>query len=445
MAKDAPIVSLSDAYDGGNIEHVATKDGVDGVTIVSLRIKPDPHTELEGKRHFQYFSFRSTLSGISTPATFRYVIENAGQASYAAAWDGFTTFASKTLSDPHSWERILDTAYDKESGQLTWTYSLPANSGGVYFAYFPPYSYDRHLDLIARCASSSSATVSSLGQTLDGREMDCITVGSGPRICWIIHRQHPGESMAEYYAEGLLTRLLGLDSRGSVDGMAARALTLYTFHIVPNMNPDGSVRGHLRTNAIGSNLNREWAPSSYDDGKDYDAPTLERSPEVYHVLNAMDETGVDAFLDVHGDEELPYNFLSGSEGCPNFTDRLKNLHGAFLSSYGRANSDMQSKYGYDPDPPKEGKTNICSNQIAIRFDCFSGTLEMPFKDCMSNPDPVRGWSPGRAMKLGESVLDALVYVHPYLREEGEFWTTPGWKKEDDRYVRPTHNYKNVDG
>ncbi len=38
---------------------------------------------------------------------------------------------------------------------------------------------------------------------------------------------------------------------------------------VPNMNPDGSYRGHLRTNASGANLNREWKN-----------PTLERSPEV---------------------------------------------------------------------------------------------------------------------------------------------------------------------
>lgn len=46
---------------------------------------------------------------------------------------------------------------------------------------------------------------------------------------------------------------------------------------VPNMNPDGTWRGHLRTNAAGANLNREW-----------DNPTLERSPEVYYVRNHMD-------------------------------------------------------------------------------------------------------------------------------------------------------------
>jgi len=41
------------------------------------------------------------------------------------------------------------------------------------------------------------------------------------------------------------------------------------------------------------------------------APTLERSPEVYHTLKAMDKTGVDVFVDVHGDEALPFNFIAG--------------------------------------------------------------------------------------------------------------------------------------
>jgi murein tripeptide amidase MpaA len=40
---------------------------------------------------------------------------------------------------------------------------------------------------------------------------------------------------------------------------------------------DGSFRGHLRTNAAGANLNREWCTTGA-----YEAPTLHRSPEVYH-------------------------------------------------------------------------------------------------------------------------------------------------------------------
>jgi murein tripeptide amidase MpaA len=159
---------------------------------------------------------------------------------------------------------------------------------------------------------------------LSGREIDCLTIGTGPKTCWIIHRQHPGESMAEFYAEGLLTRLLGLDDNW--DRLAEKAKELYTFKIVPNVNPDGSTNGYLRTNAAGSNLNREWAPSSapggaLDGGEEckvpYDAPSLERSPEVYHILRHMDETGCDAFLDIHGDEDLPFKGFAKNERTSN--------------------------------------------------------------------------------------------------------------------------------
>ncbi len=64
--------------------------------------------------------------------------------------------------------------------------------------------------------------------------------------------------------EGFLERLL--DSHSA---LARHALQKAVFYVVPNMNPDGSWRGHLRTNAAGANLNREWAK-----------PSLETSPEV---------------------------------------------------------------------------------------------------------------------------------------------------------------------
>ena len=46
---------------------------------------------------------------------------------------------------------------------------------------------------------------------------------------------------------------------------------------VPNMNPDGTWRGHLRVNAAGANLNREWK-----------TPSAERSPEVLAVRDRME-------------------------------------------------------------------------------------------------------------------------------------------------------------
>jgi murein tripeptide amidase MpaA len=246
--------------------------------------------------------------------------------------------------------------------------------------------------------------------------------------------------MAEHYAEGLLHRLLGLDeSSASEKTLVDAVLGQYALYIVPNMNPDGAFLGHLRTNAVGANLNREWADSVK---KPYEAPTLDRSPEVHCVLEKMKETGVDCFLDVHGDEELPFNFTSGSNGIPNWGPRLESLLGAFTNSYSRFNSDMQCKYGY----PKLDAShvaqymNVATNQVGYRFDCLAVTLEMPFKDCRSNPDPDHGWSPARCRGLGASLVNVLHYIHPHLR--GDSWQH---LPDEDHYIETTDDYSGDHG
>ncbi|CAJ1958662.1 unnamed protein product [Cylindrotheca closterium] len=426
-------VSISDCFDGGNIKFIRREQNeqdADTVDII-LHIKPDVYTVLEKIGHMQYFSFRSTISGLDGSQKVRYVLENAEAVSYPDAWPGTTICYSTNVEDSDSWKRNLDTYY--MAGKLQWEHVHEKN-GSTFFSYFPPYSYGRHLNLVSKCGDY--ANVESVGQTVDGREIELVTVGEGKLTCWITHRQHPGETMAEYYAEGVLTRLLGLDTEGKVDEQVQRILSLYTFYIVPCMCLDGVVRGHLRTNGCGANLNREWTTKRF-----YEAPTLERSPEVYHVLNKMDETGVDCFLDIHGDEELPFNFLSGAELVPNWDKRMESLHGAFAAAYARANSDMQTKYGYPPADTRERVLeymNVATNQVANRFNCLGLTLEMPFKDCLTNKDPERGWSPKRSRELGASVLAPLEYIHPYLRAEGEFWTS---LPASDAYVPPTNDYK----
>lgn len=57
------------------------------------------------------------------------------------------------------------------------------------------------------------------------------------------------------------------------------------------------------------------------------------------VLNEMDRVGCDMFVDVHGDETLPYNFLSGSEGLPCWSPRLKGLQDAFAQAYRQVRRD----------------------------------------------------------------------------------------------------------
>jgi hypothetical protein len=103
---------------------------------------------------------------------------------------------------------------------------------------------------------------------------------------------------------------------------------------------------------------------------------------------------------------------------------------------------MQAAIGYPAPESKEQVLkymNVATNQISQRFNCLAVTLEMPFKDCLSDSDPDLGWNPARSRKLGASVLEALLYVHPLLRDETEFWTS---LPPEDAYVETTDDYQN---
>jgi len=269
----------------------------------------------------------------------------------------------------------------------------------VWIAYFAPYSMERHHDLVTQTASLEGVHYASLGKTLDGQDVDCLTIGDGPLKVGLYARQHPGESMAEWWMEGALEKLTDED-----DPIARVLRKECTFRLVPNMNPDGSRRGHLRTNAVGANLNREWH-----------APTAERSPEVLAVRNAMDETGVDFAMDVHGDEAIPANFLAGFEGIPSHTERQQKLFNLFSETLERLSPDFQREQGYEIPAPGAANMSMSTTQLAERYGCVSMTLEMPFKDNFNLPDEVYGWSPQRSKFLAYACLDALHAILPELK------------------------------
>ena len=321
-------------------------------------------------------------------------IINAGTASYTKGWENYQAVASY---DRQHWFRI-PTQY--KDGKLS--ISLELDCDAIQIAYFAPYSYERHLDLLSGAQLHPDVNLEHLGLTLDGRDITLMKVGNGDpskRNIWITARQHPGETMAEWLVEGLVNRLLDNDCP-----TAKALLDKANFYIVPNMNPDGSVRGHLRTNAIGINLNREWQ-----------TPSLEKSPEVYHVVNKMQQTGVDLFYDVHGDEGLPYVFLAGCEGVPAYNDKLAQLQVDFSQALTLASADFQTQFGYDKDEPGQANLTVASNWVAQTFECLSNTLEMPFKDNNNLADPFVGWSPERSIYLGEASLIAMLAVVDKLR------------------------------
>ena len=360
-------VSINAAFDSGNIRVVA----VEGDRI-DLEIRKDADSDF-----YQWFYFR-VAGAASRTLTFRIV--NCGGSAYPFGWPGYRTRAS---TDLEAW-RQTETTYEGGVLEWRWTFDTPL----AWFAYFAPYTMERHAALVARTALHPGVEHRELGLSLDGEAIDYVRLGTGGKQVWLYARQHPGEPMAEWWMEGALAWL--------TSDAAAALLDKATVHVVPNMNPDGTRRGHLRTNAAGVNLNREWH-----------APSAERSPEVLCVRNAMDETGVDFAIDVHGDEAIPANFIAGYEGIPSWNDD----HGAKFYAFGDRlaahTADFQVGRGYEKASAGNANLSMSTNQLAERFGAVSVTLEMPFKDHDPHPDPEFGWSPERSRRLAVACLETL--------------------------------------
>ena len=367
---------ISSAFDSGNIivEHIDD-------TNATLTIRKDQDSDF-----FQWFHFR-----VDGPAGKKAVLRITGlnEAGFPDGWPGYAARCS--IARGEEWYTTEATHWDEkvDGGTLTIEQTLP--EGPMWFAYFAPFSWERHQDMVAAFSDIVGVEHRILGFTLDGRTMDCLELGEGKTQIWLYARQHPGESMAEWWMEGALEMLAD-----PADPHTKLLLRHARLHIVPNMNPDGSVRGHLRTNAVGVNLNREWH-----------APSAERSPEVLCVLDAMDESGLDIAIDVHGDEAIPANFVAGYEGIPSWTDEHGARFYAFRDRLAARSPDFQMKLGYVLTPSGEANLSLSTNQLAERFGAMAMTLEMPFKDNIDLPDPDTGWSPARSKLLARACLKTL--------------------------------------
>ena len=175
-------LSISTSFDAGAIDVVSLDDPGD----IRLNIRPD-----NAAGFTQWFHFR--LQGAAgVPVTLRFL--NAAQCAFPKGWEGYRVLASH---DRQHWARIA-TSFD---GQVM-TARFTPDTNSVYFAYFEPYSYERHLDLIGSAGQSDHVQVQHLGATLDGRDMTLLritdahsaTAPADKRKVWLIARQHPGEN-----------------------------------------------------------------------------------------------------------------------------------------------------------------------------------------------------------------------------------------------------------
>ena len=122
-------LTISTQFDSGSIGVLRLEDPRD----IALHIRKDNASEFA-----QWFHF--ALHGAADmPVTLKFL--NAGQCAYPKGWNNYRVVASH---DRQNWFRI-ETSFDDE----VMTARTTPQTQCIYFAYFEPYSYEQHLDLLA--------------------------------------------------------------------------------------------------------------------------------------------------------------------------------------------------------------------------------------------------------------------------------------------------------
>ena len=198
---------------------------------------------------------------------------------------GCLSFVSE---DGKVWRPIhLETTPDRG---LRFTATVP--TGSLYVARLEPYRLSDLERMIARIRRSPLVSVTKIGATVQGRDLEMIRVGDAEAPCRVLlrGRAHPWEAGGNWAIQGLIDRLL----KGDAD--AARFLKRYCLYVMPMANKDGVVHGRTRFNQLGADLNRKW-------GQPADAAIAPENAALEGWLTTMIDRGKPPHLviDLHND------------------------------------------------------------------------------------------------------------------------------------------------
>jgi murein tripeptide amidase MpaA len=375
---------ISSDFEAGSINVVSC----DNPDAVILELRPDCKADF-----YQWFFFRVTGA---RGENLRLIFANAHLSNAAKGlvgmpdpWVDYEVMASYDLEN---WFRI-PTRYDGTRLEATVT---PA-ADSLYFANFPPYSLERLRKLVGRAVLSPRVALDVLGQTPDGHDLEVLRIGQpGPakKVCWVTTRQHPAEIQGSWCVEGIIDRLLD-----EADPVVGALLDRAVFYVVPNMNPDGSCRGHTRTNALGANLNREWVN-----------PSMEFAPETFMVKRAMERAGLDFCLDVHAWAGT-HNYAVGPYHTPSVTPRQTELWKRYEAALA-IDPHFEVGWPYPGGGPKPGEADLSMvwNYFSETRGAIGVLYELMYKDDANNPDPGFGNTPAKCKQFGFSTIDAIAAI-----------------------------------
>jgi murein tripeptide amidase MpaA len=176
-------MNISSDFDSGNIEVIDASNPQQ----VLLAMRPDLNSH-----HFQWFHFK--VDGLRPGQHYAFSLSNAGESAYNRAWSGYHAAASY---DRVNWFRVPSRF---EQGALQ--FAIEPREAQVWFAYFEPYSRERHAWLIEQALSKAGAELFASGTSIEGRAIELLRISRNPdaqRKVWI----SPSSTPANTWPNGL--------------------------------------------------------------------------------------------------------------------------------------------------------------------------------------------------------------------------------------------------
>jgi len=131
-----------------------------------------------------------------------------------------------------------------------------------------------------------------IGYSIEGRAIEAMTLGTGPKLLYIVGSIHGDERPAVENVPGIVAHL------------EAATLDLWTVRIVLDANPDGSA-ANTRDNANGVDLNRNW-PSAGFVAAAGTGPTPLSEPETMALAADIASFAPDLIVAFHAAREGPF-------------------------------------------------------------------------------------------------------------------------------------------
>ncbi len=268
-------------------------------------------------------------------------------------WNGRSSSAANEMStlyvspNGREWSPVATEILHSNCVRLAVTMPGPC----LHIARVEPYRLSDLERLLEELRRSPRVTVEVVGQTVQGRPLEMVTVGAPTTTCSIVlrARAHPWESGGNWVVQGLLRRLV------SMDVASQRLLTRCKVCVLPMANKDGVVAGWTRFNARGADLNRKWdVPADPEVAPENAA--FERWLERELAANRRPALLIDLHNDGHGKLHLP----AGDEpALKEFRSRMERLEAALrqytwfseghsiFSNPGTFGEGIWTRYGLD--------------------------------------------------------------------------------------------------